>query len=165
VQTQVTCRPEREGGQVVLDAAAFASLDEFTLRRRFVEPRTGLVPTHFRERIRPLTSQAAAELAGEATSRAADAVDFTVTFRTDDSPGLVNDRVRDLPLAPDTAVVVWWNAATAVVTDWELFASYWDDFCYPAADDVCIWPLAGGWTLCYRRYEVFQFRGGPRGVR
>ena len=149
----------------MLYAATFTSLDEFALRRRFVEPETGEIPRHFVGRIRPLTAVTAAAVAGEAEARCAESSDFTVTFRSDDSPGIVNERLRDLPLAPDTPIIVWWNASTAVLTDWEVFVGHWDDFCYPAADDVCIWPLAGGWTLCYRRYEVLQFRSDPRAVR
>jgi hypothetical protein len=160
----MTCRPGPDTDKLVLDDAAFASLDGFALRRRFVDPETDTVPRHFETRIRALTPAAASAIAGEATARCATSSDFTVTFRSDDSPGIVNDRLRELPLAEDTSIIVWWSPATALMTDWGTFVSHWDDFCYPAADNVCVWPLAGGWTLCYRSYEVIQFRSHPHGV-
>ena len=148
----------------MLESAAFTSFDEFAFRRRFVEPETGEVPHHFVGRIKPLTVATAASLADEVAARCDESSAFTVSFRSDDSPGLVNERLRELPLAQDTPIIVWWNRSTAVMTDWGVFASHWDDFCYPAADNVCIWPLAGGWTLCYRHYEVLQFRSHPRAI-
>lgn len=148
----------------MLESAAFTSFDEFAFRRRFVEPETGEVPHHFVGRIKPLTAATAAALADEAAARCDESSAVTVTFRSDDSPGLVNERLRELPLAQDTPIIVWWNRSTAVMTDWGVFASHWDDFCYPAADNVCIWPVAGGWTLCYRHYEVLQFRSHPRAI-
>ena len=35
-------------------------------------------------------------------------------------------------------VIVHWDNTTAVETTWEVFAHYWDDFCYPSSDDVDI---------------------------
>jgi hypothetical protein len=37
-------------------------------------------------------------------------------------------------------IVVSWDADTAVLTDTELFIEHWDDFCYPASDDVTVLP-------------------------
>ena len=61
-------------------------------------------------------------------------------------------------IAPTEAVLISWDARTAAMTDWELFVAHWDDFCYPASDDVTVFPLGGEWVLCYHHYEVFQFR-------
>ena len=144
-----------------LDASSFAPLAEFPLRWRFTTSPAGEPAPHFAGRLRPLTSHAAAAVTPEATARCTDSSDFTTTFRSDDPPALVRSRLVALDLPPDEAIVVWWNPTTALVTDWALFAEHWDDFCYPAADSVCIWPVAGEWTLCYRRYEVLQFRAAP----
>ena len=146
----------------MLDADAFIPLDRFSLGWRFLDPNTGEVAGHFAGRVRPLTAARAATLAGDAAARCAEPAEFTVTFRTDDSPGLVNDRLRELPIAHDVPVIVSWNHSTAVETVWGIFAANWDDFCYPASDDVSILPLDGRWMLCYRHYEVLQFRGHPR---
>ena len=87
-----------------------------------------------------------------------DGAEFSVTFRSDDPPGAVRQRLRELPPPPDEVVLVSWDAQTAVITDWDAFVTHWDDFCYPSSDDVTVLPLAGDWDLCYRHYEVMQFR-------
>jgi hypothetical protein len=141
----------------VTEADEFASFEAFPLKRRFLDPATGALASHFAGRMKPFTAARARALATEATARCAEAGDFTVTFRTDDSPGLVTRRLRALPVPDESSVVIWWDRATAVMTEWGVFVGYWDDFCYPASDDISIWPTDGGWTLCYRRYEVLQF--------
>ncbi len=144
------------------EASSFAPLEDFALRQRFIDPSSGSIAAHFRDRLRPLAGAAAAAIAQEATARCPDAGAFEVTFRSDDSPGLVQSRLHGLGLTDAAPVIVSWDPATALVTEWGVFAAHWGDFCYPAADNVCIWPVAGNWRLCYRRYEVFQFTGGSR---
>ena len=81
-----------------------------------------------------------------------------MTFRSDDAPSDVRERLRGLPPAPDERVLVLWDARTALVTEWAVFVESWDDFCYPSSDDVSVLPLVDDWVLCYRHYEVMQFR-------
>ena len=57
--------------------------------------------------------------------------------------------------------MVSWGPSAALETNWESFVAHWDDFCYPASDDVVIRPIDGGWTLRYHRYEVFQLSRDP----
>ena len=142
----------------MLDDAEFTTLDEFPLRERFVARLTGAVPVDLAQRLKPLSRAGAMWLRGEAEARL-DAVSAATAFRSDDAPFIVSERLRALPIAGATSIVVWWSADSALVTDWNVFVEHWGDFCYPAAGDVCIWPAADPWTLCYRRYEVFQFRG------
>jgi len=135
----------------------FVSLDDFPLRWRFERDRRG-VSTDDLSRVRPLSATAAATT----DRRARDACDegwaSGLTFRSDDAPAVVLDRLRELPPAPTEAVLISWDARTAAMTDWGLFVAHWDDFCYPASDDVTVFPLGGEWVLCYHHYEVFQFR-------
>ena len=143
------------------DAASFATLDDFVLRRRFPDLRGADAPPESRPRLRPLTPAAASRIAGDAESRcAASSASATTTFRTDDSPGIVKERLHALPIAATTEILVSWNGATAVLTDWGFFRDRWGDFCYPASDDVTIWSPNEPWTVCYRRFEVLQFRAG-----
>jgi hypothetical protein len=139
----------------VVDVTAF---DAFPLRRRFLDPATGELASHFAGRVTPITAQEAAALAEQGAAQCADSGAFTSTFRTDDSPGVVTGRLRTLPIADDATVIVSWDRSTALMTEWGVFVGHWDDFCYPASDDISIRPTAGEWTLCYRRYEVIQFR-------
>ncbi len=61
-----------------------------------------------------------------------------------------------VPLA-NSKVVVSWTNDLAVLVSWEVFCSYWNDFCYPASDDVAIFPLSEDWMLLYDHAEVFIF--------
>lgn len=54
-------------------------------------------------------------------------------------------------------VVVSWTNDLAVLVSWEVFCQYWDDFCYPATDDVAIFPLSEDWMLLYDHAEAFSF--------
>jgi hypothetical protein len=55
------------------------------------------------------------------------------------------------------SVTLSWDSDTALHTSWELFTARWDDFCYPASDDVFILPDSRGWVLLYHHAEGFSF--------
>jgi len=144
---------------IVLDDADFTTMDAFPLRARFLAWHRGAELTDLAPRLRPLRSGAATALTRAAEARLRTATP-AVTFRSDDAPFIVSERLRELPIAEATPIVVWWSSESALATEWNVFRERWGDFCYPAASDVCIWPADGAWILCYRRYEVFQFRAG-----
>ena len=59
-------------------------------------------------------------------------------------------------------VAVSWDRGTALYTSWEFFTAHWDDFCYPASDDVLILPDTGRWVLRYHHEEIFYFGNAKR---
>lgn len=60
-----------------------------------------------------------------------------------------------------TAVVVSWGHQWALRTTWEVFTTYWDDFCYPSSDDVLVWAESETWALFYHHEERFEFGSNP----
>lgn len=142
----------------------FIPLDRFSLGWRFAPDRVGDLAADVRGRIRPLTAARAAEFAHVARAQCEESAAFTATFRSDDSPRSVRDQLRALPPAASTPILISWDDRTMLVSDWETFVAHWDDFCYPASDDVTIRPLDASWTLCYRHYEIFQFHSRVRSV-
>jgi hypothetical protein len=54
-------------------------------------------------------------------------------------------------------IIVSWDRETALRTDWDLFTSQWDDFCYPATDDLLVLPASAEWILRYHHEEIFYF--------
>lgn len=140
------------------DESDFTSLDAFPLRWRFVAPRRHGIPAAVLASIRPLTAARANQLALTARSQCADERQFAVTVRSDDRPDAVRARLNELPPTKTDQILMSWDAETAVLCTWGVFVSYWDDFCYPSSDDVTVWPVDEQWTLCYRHYEIFQFR-------
>ena len=124
----------------------FYSFDAFALRSRFVARGGDSIPEDH-VRIRPIVERRAAELASIAAGLCADTGAYAVTFRSDDQPGVVRERLRTLPPDADSRVVVSWNATIAALTDWTLFTARWDQFCHASADDLTVWPVAGPWNL------------------
>jgi hypothetical protein len=53
-----------------------------------------------------------------------------------------------------------WDERLAICVSWGVFCQYWDDFCYPASDDVAIWPLSEEWFLIIDHSEKFFFVSG-----
>lgn len=144
-----------------MKADSRTSLDEFPLGWRFTTIRLGRAAGEIITRISPLSSDAAAGVA-LAASRRIPVDDAPVEFiRSDDPPASVRSRLHALPIDPASAVLLSWNDSTAAVADWAIFVAHWDDFCYPASDDVVVWAPDGDWTLRYHHYEVFQFWRHP----
>lgn len=138
--------------------ADIVPIEEFSLRWRFTRQRADRWPVEALRRLRPLSPAAAAILAPRAAGACVEQGTFGTTFRSDDPPDVVRKRLAALPPGPMEPVLLSWDARTAAVADWDLFVACWDDFCYPSSDDVTVMSLAGAWVLCYRHYEVIQFR-------
>ena len=135
-------------------------MDEFPLGWRFTAVRLGTDAAQFLSRVRPLTADAAARVAQSSATLASGSDTPSQFIRSDDPPGTVRRHLAALGIDPATDVMLSWNPATALSTDWMTFVAHWDDFCYPASDDVVIRPVDDGWTLRYHHYEVFQFSRG-----
>ena len=55
-----------------------------------------------------------------------------------------------------TQVYLSWQHDTAALTSWGIFAKYWDEFCYPASDDLIVLPADRRWALLYHHSEFMQ---------
>lgn len=64
---------------------------------------------------------------------------------------------------PDLSVQVFvsWQTDAAIRTTWEIFTAHWDDFCYPASDDIVVWPESERWALFYFHEQEFHFGQRP----
>jgi len=140
-----------------LNASTITALHDFPLGWRFTSQRHALLGVELLARLMPLDGESAARLAGEAAKRGDANNGRPLAFRGDEPPATVRRELLALPIEPTTRIMLSWNPHTALIADWDIFTAHWDDFCYPASDDVTVWPLHGDWTLCYRHYEVFQF--------
>jgi hypothetical protein len=134
----------------------FRPLAEFPLRWRWTEARGNVLPESDLARIRPLTTVRAAALAPHAAYLCDERRDLPKWMNADEDARNVEVQLRALHIDPRDRVVVSWDDETAVVTDWDLFCRYWDDFCYAASDDVTVFALSGEWVLCYDHSEAFR---------
>lgn len=84
-------------------------------------------------------------------------LDFTVSTTSNLAGDAgINWLVKEQPLS-ETEVVLSWGPTVALKTSWALFVGYWQEFCYPASDDLVVFPLAGNWVLLYHHEEEFHF--------
>ena len=147
--------------------ADIRSLTDFPLKWRWTNPKWNQLSNADLQRIKPLTQTKAKELwrifghyvlgngPRENIFECRPWIDATVDY-----PGAF-DRVRDWLLVQfsdrEQDVVVSWDKDNAVVTSWGVFCDYWDDFCYPASDDVAVLPPSVDWVLFYQHGERFVF--------
>ncbi|HEX5061753.1 MAG TPA: hypothetical protein VFV99_20440 [Kofleriaceae bacterium] len=142
-----------------------ASLDTFPLRWRWTEQRHTLLSPHELARVRPLSTQKARDAWDLSLSWHAREMDqatpseklFIVETldRPHERDGTGWLRAR-LPSEP-VPVIVSWQPDWAVLTDASLFVERWETFCYPASDDVDIWPLDGRWLAVYWHEEQLAY--------
>lgn len=138
-------------------------LSEFPLKWRWTDSRWNELPGEVLHDIRPLAESKACELA-RYSSRFYGRID---SF--DASPGqaalidsssdavAVRRWLEERRSDPGQRVIVSWDERLAVWVSWGVFCRYWDDFCYPASDDVAVWPLGEEWFLIYDHSEKFFF--------
>lgn len=54
-------------------------------------------------------------------------------------------------------IILSWTEELVIRTTWKIFTEHWDDFCYPASDDLIVFPESETWMLLYSHTEEFQF--------
>ena len=55
-------------------------------------------------------------------------------------------------------VIASWSADEAIYLPWPVFTEYWSSVCYPASDDVTVWPQSNLWALSYDHIGAFYWR-------
>lgn len=77
-----------------------------------------------------------------------------------DTPA-VRSRLAGVGACGGVPVAVAWGPELAVTTAADVFCEFWNDFCYPAADDVIVMPETDVWMLMYHHEEEFLFARPP----
>lgn len=140
---------------------AFVPVEAFPLYWRWSQASHALLPAAVLATIHPLTPEAARALSDQASARCPACSDIQplvdIRARASSDEQAVRSQLLTLPVgAPDT-IVVQWLPHMAVLTSWGTFVTHWDDFCYPASDDVSVWDPSADWALCYCHHEHFTF--------
>lgn len=55
-------------------------------------------------------------------------------------------------------IFLCWNKDWAIRTTAKVFCDYWDDFCYPASDDIVVTAEKTDWIIVYHHEEYLFFR-------
>jgi len=138
-------------------------LKDFPLSWRWMNESYALLPDAVLARIHPLDEEQAAMLFNESLEHCvADGLDESkFSLSRIDTSGVLSLKISqwlfDRHNDRETEAFVSWQPDTAVKTTWGIFATYWNEFCYPASDDLCVWPESGAWVLLYHHEEQLQF--------
>ncbi len=147
--------------------ADFLPLDDFALLWRWTRHGAEQVAVDGLPLLRPFVRARAAALHAEALAvaqpRAVSELKLNIIVEADEPDNVdgVRQRLMHLLATAETTVVVSWDAETAALTTWQYFAQHWDDFCYPASDDVTVWAPGKAWVLNYRHFQSFEFCRDP----
>lgn len=156
-----------------MNDADFVPLSDFQLHWRWTEQNHTLLSPEELARIRPLDEVAAKRAWDRAASwHAGAAPDDDGRPSMEHFPSLETlERAHEqdgaawlaarLGESGRTPILVTWQPNCAVLTDAELFTRHWESFCYPASDDVDVWPLDAAWVVTYWHEEQLWF--GLRG--
>ncbi len=142
-------------------------MESFPLKWRWEQDRSCIMPDEL-SRIRPL-SPARAKAVWERSLQFVDgrsndfrpSPDLFSSIAEVDTENRDTEEVRQWLCSrvkqEEEQIFVSWQPDTDVVTEWSIFLKFWDDFCYPASDDVSIWPVSEKWLLHYWHEEAFYF--------
>ena len=150
---------------IELNEDDFRPLEEFPLAWRWNDARRRILPVDVFSNIRPLTPDKAKEIYNQFGQRSQRYEGFLPSsFRLVNKintsiidAGVVRHWLEAHIQDQEQVVVLSWGATSAVATTANIFCHFWDDFCYPASDDVTILPLSEVWILVYFHEEVFSF--------
>lgn len=141
----------------------FRPMDDFPLKCRWTDPRWNELPAYALEAIQPFSDGKARELLQHSLAFSDASGLFESHFErisSIDAP-VGSTEVRQWLLArspvKEQMVIVSWDQHHAALVRWDVFYEYWDDFCYPASDDVTVWPPSEEWALMYLHNEEFVF--------
>ena len=139
------------------------SLDKFPLKWRWTEKEYCILPKDELAQITPLESSSAKKVWDKTLTF----IDKKSDFSANPEMFTVIDTINSTDIEkssnwlketiPNSKVIVSWQPGTAVLTSTEIFIKYWDEFCYPASDDVTIYPEDESWVLHYWHEEAFCF--------
>jgi hypothetical protein len=137
-------------------------ISQFPLAWRWTDEQYAVLPADVLAQIAPQTPEQARAL-----------FDESLTLTGDDglSPALFSLKQIGTEHAEPSQIAAWllerhpetqtqvylsWQPDTAVLTNWCIFAKYWDEFCYPASDDLIVLPTDRRWALLYHHSEFMQ---------
>ena len=149
----------KENLRIIIAAEDLLPLETSGLEWRFTDDQTNLLPSEALQQIHPLPIDIIYMIRDKVyfpDSRNQNPhwqVDgsFDASAVRDSVEQWLHSQVTD----NSTRVIVFWWSNDAVLTTWDIFCRYWDNFCYPSSDDVAILPLDEQWEIAYHHEEVF----------
>ena len=141
----------------------FQSIDSFPIKCRWTDSRWNKLPDESLNKIQPLAENKAREVFKyslqfyEELGLSKSLFEQIEQINTSIEEPQVQNWLFSCSSNADQTVIVSWNERLATLVEWKVFCEYWGDFCYPASDDVAVFPLSEEWILLYSHEEYFDF--------
>lgn len=141
----------------------FQAIDSFPIKWRWTDSRWNKLPVESLNKIQPFTENKAREICQyslrfcEEGKISKSLFEHIEQMRTSIEESEVQHWLFSRSSNSTQTVIVSWNERVATLVEWKVFCKYWNDFCYPASDDVTIFPLSEEWILLYSHEECFDF--------
>jgi hypothetical protein len=155
---------------------AAGHLRDFPLAWRWTDPRWNVLPSWAIRRVHPVDPATAKQgwprvaIASESLLRQAGLItserdrslmdlrpESVARIDAKGDASTVGGRLAGLGLCRETSLTVTWKPDVAVTVAADVFCEFWDDFCYPASDDVVVLPTSDAWVLMYYHEQEFLF--------
>lgn len=139
-------------------------LEDFPLKWRWTDERWNKLPSVSLAQINPLANAKAEEIYKSHLKYLShdgfdkDFIEQREMIRTESADfSVIQNWLKNLISDQSAKILVSWCEDLAVQTTGEIFCDYWNDFCYPASDDVSVSPADLSWLLFYHHDEFFCF--------
>ena len=137
-----------------------SDIHKFPLAWRWTNPKYTVFPGFILNQLIPLDKNAASEIDskvrvffnGPKLKR-----NLLHSWQRHDAENPCSSFLEGLAIRGDSSIFLSWDIYTALKTNWSVFKNHWNDFCYPASDDLAIYAVDGSWLLAYFHYEIFEF--------
>ncbi|UUZ71607.1 hypothetical protein [Polaromonas sp. JS666] len=125
----------------------------FPLFWRWTQPSYSVLPADALETLCPLETELVDLLCASAPKTLGPrTIKHHATENTDET----RRWLASLPV-PVSRVVIAWGRDTALSLPWDIFVTYWSDFCYPSSDDVDVFVEGGPVVLRWHHDETFEY--------
>jgi hypothetical protein len=140
---------------IQLTDADFRALENFELKWRWTDSKWAQLPETALSQIRPFVTEKARALS--TLARRTQHFEHVSDLDAKGDIQEIRNGLRRYVNDPELSVIVSWDAELAVLVSWSVFCDYWNDFCYPASDDIFVYPLSEEWILFWHHDEIFSF--------
>lgn len=134
------------------------SINNFVLKWRFTDKNYSLLAPEDLSKIRPLEKESASivwrqsiKLSSEGNYPSLNNAEYIECADHQSVQKWLQSKLQG------EEIIVSWDSEVAVITTPSMVSRYWDDFCYPASDDVTIWSENKQWVVCYSHDEKFWY--------
>ncbi len=137
-------------------------IQDHKLAWRWTDPAYAVLPNEVLAKLEPATAgEASALLKRSYVFLGKDGLSPSLQSVAFDTGGITSEVGADWlkRQQPHLDELVWlsWDTESALRTTWGVFISYWPEFCYPASDDLVVFPESEAWVLLYHHEQQFQF--------